>query len=49
MYFPQKMGWGNVSKQYLKIFADVMEELADEEIPVRQERMHTLSDAAGKC
>ena len=42
----RQMGWGNVSKQYLKTFADVME-LADKEIPVQQVRMHTLSGACG--
>lgn len=31
----RQMGWGNVSKQYLKTFADVME-LAGKEIPVQQ-------------
>ncbi len=37
----RQMGWGNVSKQYLKTFADVME-LADKESYVQLERVHAL-------
>ncbi len=37
----RQMGWGNVSKQYLKTFADVME-LAGKESPVQQERVSAL-------
>ena len=40
----RQMGWGNVSKQYLKIFADVMD-LEDENIPVVEERMQIMSGA----
>ena len=44
----RQMGWGNVSKEYLKIFTDVVK-LANREIPVEQEIMHMQSGGLINC